>query len=91
MTYEYEYIRKDGTHVTIERSGIPMGMASEPLEVIDPEDGNRYIAERIISLTSDMSWSWESDVRNSDLPPVNADPADVKRTLDKRKAKGLTS
>ena len=77
MTYEYAYTRKDGTRVEIERSGIPMSKYADPIEVVDPVDGNTYIAERILSLTSDMSHSWERDTRASDLPPINAHPDDV--------------
>lgn len=82
--YEYEYTREDGSVVQIVYPG-SMETASEPIEVVDKEDGNRYIATRIMSLTADMSYSWSDDVRNSDLPPVNYTPEDVKRDLAKKK------
>lgn len=79
MTYEYTYTREDGTVVEIERSGIPMSKASDPIEVVDPEDGNTYIATRIISLTANMGYTWEYDTNTADLPPVNATPKSIEK------------
>ncbi len=86
-TYEYQYTRKNGHVVTLERLYVPMSQAAEPIEVLDTEDGNRYIAERIISAGGDMSLAWTDDVRNSDLPPKHYGPEDVKRDLAHRKSR----
>lgn len=83
-TYEYEYTREDGTCVRVQRVNVPMSQSSDPIEVVDKEDGKCYLAERIMSLTADMSFSWSDDVRNSDLPPVDAKPEDVAKALSRR-------
>lgn len=78
-TYEYMYKRKDGTEVIVERSNVPISERNTPIEVED--GGEVYTAERILSLTADMSYSWTDDVRNSDLPPVDAKPEDVQKVI----------
>ena len=88
-TYEYEYTRNDGKEIRVTRYNVSVSKCSEPIEVVDESDGNTYIAERVISLTADMSHSWSDDVRNSDLPPVHYTPEDVKADLAKRKGRKL--
>lgn len=79
-TYEYEYIRKDGTTVRVERMRVPMADSAKPI-VVEDEDGETYTAERAVSLTANMKVSWEKDTEAGDLPPVDASPEDVKRML----------
>jgi hypothetical protein len=77
--YEYEYVRADGVRVVVERVNVPMAESDTPVEVLDDTDKNTYIATRILSLTADMSLSWDEDIKASDLPPKHYGPEDVAR------------
>lgn len=77
-TYEYAYER-NGEKVVVERHNVPMSQSSDSIEVVDTEDGNRYIAERIFSVNAHMNHSWSEDINASDLPPKHWGPDDVKR------------
>ena len=61
-----------------------MSKSADPIEVVDSVDGNTYIAERILSLTADMGYSWDYATNTSDLPPVDAHPKDVEKQLKAR-------
>lgn len=86
-TYEYMYERMDGATVKVERVNVPISQSSEDIVVVDTVDGISYIAQRIMSLTGDMSQAWTDDIRNSDLPPKHYGPADVTRDRAKRKGR----
>lgn len=81
--YEYQYTRADGRVVQVTKHNVPMSEYDKPITVTDIDDGQEYQAERIPSLTADMSYSWTDDVRNSDLPPVDATPEDVAKAMKK--------
>lgn len=85
-TYEYEYTKADGEVVRVQRFNVPMSEHDKPVEVKD-EDGKVYSATRVMSVTADMSYSWTDDVRNSDLPPVDAKPEDVTAAMNKKPRK----
>lgn len=84
-TYEYIYDRMDGTTVHVERINVPMSQSGDEITVVDTVDGNSYIAERFMSVTSDMKLAWTEDIRTSDLPPKHYGPEDVQRDLARRR------
>jgi hypothetical protein len=74
--YEYKFTDYKGNEHVIERMR-PAENRDDPITVT--YEYEQYEAHRVISLTANMGYTWSDDVRNSDLPPVNARPEDIKK------------